>query len=195
MDLTFSVLENAVVRLEPLRPAHGEALGRAADADEIWTYLPFGGPGEAFERYCAWLLEETEAGRWMPFVVVLKDSESGDRVVGMSCYLNIAPGDCRVEIGGTWYVPTVYGTKVNPACKKLLLSHAFACGAERVEFKTDARNTRSRAALRKLGALEEGTLRRHMKLPDGRFRDSVYFSILPEEWPRIAQGLETRLAE
>ncbi len=192
MDLIAQTLENDAVRMEPAEPAHLQALVSAADDGDIWTYMPFGGTREQFELYFGWLLGELEAGRWIPHVVF--DKQGGaEACVGMSCYLNIAPRDHRVEIGGTWYNPSVHGTKVNPSCKKLLLAHAFACGAERVEFKTDARNARSRAALRKLGAVEEGILRHHMLLPDGSYRDSAYFSILRGEWESVESSLSKRI--
>ncbi len=192
MDLRPATLENNVVRMEPMAAPHLDGLVRAADDADIWTYMPFGGAGRDFERYFGWLLGEFEAGRWIPYVVF--DKQAGrPTCVGMSCYLNIAPRDNRAEIGGTWYNPSVHGTKLNPACKRLLLAHAFDAGAERVEFKTDARNARSRAALRKLGASEEGILRHHMLLPDGSYRDSAYFSILRDEWPAVAAQLEKRI--
>lgn len=194
MELTPKVLENTVVRLEPVEKGHLSGLLQAADDTDIWTYMPFGGAGGDFERYFGWLLGELEAGRWIPHTITLKAAEES-RVVGMSCYLNIAPRDNRVEIGGTWYHPSVHGTKVNPACKRLLLEHGFACGAERVEFKTDARNARSRAALKKLGAAEEGILRHHMLLPDGTYRDSAYFSILKDEWPAVKAALGKRIED
>jgi RimJ/RimL family protein N-acetyltransferase len=114
--------------------------------------------------------------------------------VGSTSYLAIAPEHAKVEIGATWYEPAAQGTAVNPEAKYLLLANAFAANYNRVELKTDARNARSRAAMRKMGATEEGTLRGHMWMPQGYFRDSVYFSILASEWPQVKAGLETRLA-
>jgi RimJ/RimL family protein N-acetyltransferase len=143
------------------------------------------------------MVEENEAGRLMTFVVRrLADGA----VVGSSSYLNIVPADGRVEIGFTWYTADVRGGAVNPEAKYLLLENAFAARYNRVEFKTDARNARSRAALLKLGAKEEGTLRSHIWMPptllreEGYFRDSVYFSILASEWPHVRSGLQKRLA-
>jgi RimJ/RimL family protein N-acetyltransferase len=114
-------------------------------------------------------------------------------LVGSSSYLNIVPADARLEIGFTWYTAEARGGAVNPEAKYLLLENAFAVHYNRVEFKTDARNARSRAALVKLGAKEEGVLRGHMWMPKGYFRDSVYFSILASEWPEVRAGLQTRL--
>jgi hypothetical protein len=116
------------------------------------------------------------------------------RVVGQSCYLTIRERDAGVEIGGTWYVRDAQGMAINPAAKLALLDNAFAQGAERVEFKTDALNAQSRAALTKLGATFEGIHRHHMKRPNGTWRDSAYFSIVRGEWPDVRARLEARLA-
>ncbi len=122
-------------------------------------------------------------------------SGGGDSVcIGQTCYLAIAPEHARVEIGGTWYAPAAQGSRVNPACKLLMLGHAFACGAERVELKTDALNARSRAAMLKMGAQFEGVHRHHMRRPDGTWRDTAWFSVLRAEWPGVKAGLEARLA-
>lgn len=121
-------------------------------------------------------------------------SGGANRIVGQSCYLAIRPRDAGVEIGGTWYVREAQGTAVNPAAKLALLDNAFAQGAERVEFKTDALNAQSRAALTKLGAIFEGIHRRHLKRHNGTWRDSAYFSIVRDEWPGVREKLEARLA-
>jgi N-acetyltransferase len=118
----------------------------------------------------------------------------GGSIVGQSCYLTIRPRDAGVEIGGTWYVREAQGAAINPAAKLALLDNAFAQGAERVEFKTDALNAQSRAALTKLGATFEGIHRRHMKRLNGTWRDSAYFSIVREEWPDARAKLAARLA-
>jgi RimJ/RimL family protein N-acetyltransferase len=104
------------------------------------------------------------------------------------------PEHKRAEIGFTWYAQSAQGSEVNPAAKLLLFAHAFASGANRVELKCDARNTRSRAAILKLGATQEGILRHHMVMPDGHLRDTVYFSVLAQEWPQVRARLEARLA-
>jgi RimJ/RimL family protein N-acetyltransferase len=114
-------------------------------------------------------------------------------VVGHSAYLVITPIFDRVEIGWTWYRKDVRGTRVNPTAKMLLLGHAFACGAERVELKTHHKNLHSQNAMLKMGATKEGTLRHHAKCWDGSFRDTVFFSVLREEWPGVKAGLEERL--
>lgn len=179
-------LTGRFIALEPLDERHRDGLLAAAADPETWTYIPV----ESFEQRLPWMMAENQAGRLMTFVVRrLADGA----IVGSSSYLNIAPHDARVEIGFTWYMAQVRGGAVNPEAKCLLLGNAFAAHYNRVEFKTDARNARSRAALLKLGAREEGILRGHMWMPQGYFRDSVYFSILAAEWPDIRSRLERRL--
>jgi RimJ/RimL family protein N-acetyltransferase len=113
----------------------------------------------------------------------------------MTRYLNIEEAHKRLEIGSTWYEPSTWGGPVNPECKLLLMRHAFeTLRFHRVEYKTDARNARSRAAILKLGAVQEGILARHMVMADGHIRDSVIFSIVDTGWPKVKAGLEKRLA-
>jgi RimJ/RimL family protein N-acetyltransferase len=177
------------VRLEPLEGRHRAAMIAVAEADpSIFRHMPYPVAREGFGPSFDWLLAEREAGRWIPHVVI-----AVGETVGQSCYLTIRPRDAGVEIGGTWYARAAQGTKINPAAKLLLLDHAFACGAERVEFKTDALNAQSRAALTKLGATFEGVHRRHMRRPDGTWRDSAYFSIVREEWHGVRARIEARL--
>jgi RimJ/RimL family protein N-acetyltransferase len=192
MDLAARTLENAFVRLEPLEERHRAEMIAAAEADPtIFRHMPYPVESHGFGPSFDWLLKEFEAGRWIPHAVRAQDG----RLVGQSCYLTIRPRDAGVEIGGTWYRREAQGTAVNPAAKLALLGNAFASGAERVEFKTDALNAQSRAALTKLGATFEGVHRRHMKRPNGTWRDSAYFSIIREEWPVIRARLEARLAD
>lgn len=116
-----------------------------------------------------------------------------ESIVGQTCYLAIRPEHSGVEIGGTWYARAAQATAINPAAKLLLITHAFACGAERVEFKTDALNVQSRGALTKLGATFEGIFRRQMRRPNGTMRDNAYFSIIREEWDEVRAKIEARL--
>lgn len=116
------------------------------------------------------------------------------RLVGCTCYLDVDSSNRSVEIGCTFYDPAVRGTRLNPEAKLLLIQHAFeTLGCVRVFLKTDGRNIQSQRAIAKLGARYEGTLRNHRILPDGFVRDTVYFSIVPEEWPEVKAGLLTRL--
>jgi RimJ/RimL family protein N-acetyltransferase len=184
------LLEGGHVRLEPLAWQHLEALIAAAQPGEISTYLPvdLSAPG-AIERRIETSLAQQVRGVEYPFVVVTRED---GRLVGSTSYLDVSDENRATEIGWTWYAPDVWGTAVNPEAKYLLLRHAFDdWDAIRVFFKTDARNLRSQAAIKKLGAQYEGTLRSQRILPDGFRRDSVYFSILDHEWPAV----KTRLAE
>ena len=186
------ILEGKHVRLEPLTRAHLGPLVAAAQAEEISTYLPINlkAPGTMEERIELFLARQAQ-GIEYPFAVVTRDE---GRVVGTTSYLDVSDENRSTEIGWTWYTPDVWGTAVNPEGKLLLLQHAFEdWNAIRIFFKTDARNLRSQAALRKLGAQYEGTLRSHRILADGFRRDSMYFSILDSEWPTVKARLEERL--
>lgn len=184
-------IETHGVRLEPLREEHRAGLAAASDTPEVWRYLPYDGQGEAFHAWFDHSLKLNSEGREAIWAVRNADGT----LVGSTRYLNIAAPDLRVEIGGTWYAPAVWATKVNPACKLMLLRHGFeTLGLNRVELKTDARNTRSQAAIARLGATREGVFRRHMVLHDGHVRDTVYFSIIREEWPDVRARLLERLA-
>lgn len=184
-------LEAAGVRLEPLCERHRAGLAAAADAADIWRYMPYDARGAGFERWFDWSLDLNSRNAEAVWAVRTADGA----LAGSTRYLNIAARDKRVEIGSTWYTPAVWGGRVNPACKFMLLAHGFeTLGLNRIEFKTDARNARSQAAIAKLGAVREGVFRRHMVLADGHIRDSVYFSIIREDWPAVKAGLEERLA-
>jgi RimJ/RimL family protein N-acetyltransferase len=191
MELAARTLENAHVRLEPFAERHRAGLVAAAESDlSIFAHMPFPIAEKGYGAWFDWLRTEQAAGRWLPHAVIRCDG----RIVGQSCYLTIRPEHSGVEIGGTWYAPEAQGTVINPAAKLLLLDHAFACGAERVEFKTDAINAQSRAALAKLGATFEGVFRRHVRRPNGTMRDNAYFSIIREDWPELRARIEARLA-
>jgi RimJ/RimL family protein N-acetyltransferase len=186
-----SVLEGRWVRLEPLAPAHAAGLREASAEPRIWAFMGM----DVSTGFEAWLrnAEAAVAGGSEAHFVVL--DRAGGSVLGSTRYLNLAPAHRRLEIGHTWYRPERWGGPVNPECKLLLLRHAFeGLGVNRVEFRCDARNQRSRAALHRLGAVEEGTLRRHMVVRDGYVRDSVQFAITDRDWPGVEAGLEARLA-
>ena len=191
MKLQAAVLENAVVRLEPLAEAHREPLRAACAADtEIWAALyPYSMAGEHFDPRWRQLLAETDRGGAVSFAVLVRGE-----VVGMTSFLALDPVNATVEIGATYYRPDARGGAVNPGAKRLLLGHAFAAGARRVQFKVDALNSRSRAAVLKLGAVQEGILRQDRVTWTGRVRDTVYFSVLAEAWPAVREGLDARLA-
>lgn len=190
MNLVHAVLENAHVRLEPMAEAHREPLRAPALADpDTWRWWPRDLPGQGWDANVDWQLGEQAAGRWLLHAVIAPDGSA----VGQSCYLALRPEHSSVEVGGTWYGPAARGTAINPASKLLLLGHAFACGAERVELKTDALNARSRAAMEKMGCTFEGIHRRHMRRPDRSWRDTAWYSVIREEWPAVRAGLEARL--
>lgn len=186
-------LENRFVRLEPLVETHRERLRAAAADPDLWRFHALNQNGAAFDRYFDHYLAETSAGRECAFAVV--DKETG-QLAGSSCYLAILPAHKRLEVGSTWYARPFQGGHVNPATKRLLIGHVLdAMGWNRVEFKLDARNGRSWAAMRKLGAMEEGIHRAHMILTDGHVRDSVWFSVTRNDWPRVRAGLDARLGQ
>jgi RimJ/RimL family protein N-acetyltransferase len=136
-------------------------------------------------------LAEAEAGTMVPFATI--DKSTG-KPVGSTRYLSIVPQHRRLEIGWTWLAPGWQHSTINTEAKLLMLQHAFEkLGALRVEFKTDALNEKSRTALLKIGTVEEGIFRHHMVMPGGRRRDSAYYSIIEEEWPRVRQLLQSRL--
>jgi RimJ/RimL family protein N-acetyltransferase len=143
----------------------------------------------------AWLddaCRARDAGTELPFATV--DIASG-AVLGSTRFMAIAPADRRLEIGWSWLTPRARGTGANSEAKLLQLAHAFeVLGAMRVEFKTDARNERSRAALAAIGATFEGVFRRHMLMADGRVRDSAWYAIVDEDWPDVRSLLQARLA-
>ena len=190
MKLSSVTAHRNHVSLTPLVEADRLALRIAAADPGLFRYWPRDMAVDKWDQNFDWMLQEQAAGRWILHTVRGADG----RIIGQTCYLAIRPEHKGVEIGGTWYVADVHGTLVNPTCKLALLENAFACGAERVELKTDARNSRSRAAILKLGASFEGIFRRHLLLPDGQWRDTAWFSILRDEWPKVKAGLEARLA-
>ena len=185
-------LEGDHIRLEPLTRGHLHGLIAAAEAETIWTYLPSDlRASGAMERRIESALARQTQGLEYAFVVVARRD---GRVLGSTSYADVAEAHRAAEIGWTWYTPETWGTAVNPEAKYLLLRHAFEdWGAIRICFKTDSRNLRSQAAIRKLGAQYEGTLRSHRLLPDGYRRDSVFYSILDHEWPDVKARLEQRL--
>jgi RimJ/RimL family protein N-acetyltransferase len=191
MKLAAAILSHPRVRLEPFAEHHRAGLAAVAEANlPIFAHMPFPVAEKGYGAWFDWLRAEQDAGRWIPHAVMAPDGA----IIGQSCYLNIRAEHSGVEIGGTWYAPHAQGTAINPAAKLLLLGHAFDCGAERVEFKTDAVNAQSRAALTKLGATFEGIFRRQMRRPNGTMRDNAYFSVIREEWPALRDRIEARIA-
>jgi N-acetyltransferase len=187
------VLEGHGVRLEPLTPAHADALGTAAADGRLWelwfTSVPE--PAQA-AAYVAQALDGQAAGHMLPWAV----RELGtDTIVGTTRYHDIVASIDRVEIGWTWYAARWQRTHVNTACKLLLLTHAFdSLGCAVVGLRTDNFNFASQRAIAALGARKDGVLRHHYPRRDGTVRDSVMFSILAAEWPDVKRHLGLRLA-
>ena len=207
MHLTHRPLTGTHIRLEPIADEHREELRAALDCDaENWNIQVVSAQGPEFDRYWKMLRRAQEAPApltRMPFAV--RDLASG-KLAGTSSFLFVWPQQSSLEIGSTWFRPEYRGGHsgphgstasagyVNPEAKLLMLGEAFAAGARRVEFRIDARNARSQAAVLKLGATREGVLRQHLVTWTGHVRDSVVFSILASEWPGVRERLQARLA-
>lgn len=183
-------LENDVVRLTPLTLAHIPDLLAAGGGDEeLWRWMPTAVPRteQDLTKLAAKLIDGAE---YLPFAVIPKES---GRAVGWTTFGDVPTYDESIEIGWTWYGRSVWRSAVNTNCKILLLDHAFdTVGYNRVLLKTDHLNLRSQAAIRRIGGVYEGTLRRHRRRPDGTWRDSAHFSILAEEWPEHRARLSAR---
>ena len=181
------------VRLEPLSAAHIPGLAEVGHDPAIWRYLLYGEVTTP-EKMAAWvgsLLEKKAHGTDQPFVVIHLAS---GRVAGATRYMEIRPEHRGLEIGGTWYGLEFQRTVVNTEAKYLLLRHAFeTLGCIRVQLRTDLRNERSQKAIERIGAVREGVLRNHVILADGRYRHSVFFSVIESEWPAVKTHLEELL--
>jgi hypothetical protein len=216
-------LEGQHVRLETLSQAHAGALIDAANDGELWqtkvTIIP---KPEGMRNYIQFALDGLVAGNQLPCVIIRKSVGSagpsrasdqistcnvsearpsersqndGDQIVGSTRFYEIFPKDRKCAIGYTWLAKSAQRTSINTECKLLLLTHAFETWkCVRVELITDVLNEQSRAAIRRLGAKQEGTLRKHLILPSGRIRDSVFYSIIDDEWPEVKAGLLAKLA-
>ena len=186
-------LQGSIVRLEPLRPEHRDGLAEAAADPEIWAWMDRRIPGEegAFDRWFDTRLAVSEHGDEWCFATI---SVATGSPVGSSSYLHVRPEHDGLEIGWTWLNPAAWRTGANAEAKLLMLAAAFdGLGCMRVEFKTDARNERSRAALEALPASFEGIFRKHMLIPVVGVRDSAYYAITDEEWPRVRERLSARI--
>ena len=187
-------LEGAVIVVEPLAPAHEDGLWEAASDPSVWRWMPVNAI-ESRETFAAWFaeaVERTAAGLDQAFAVL--DAGTG-APLGSTRYLALRPEHRGLEIGWTWLSVDAWGTGANVEAKLLLMGHAFdELGCIRVEFKTDALNERSRAALEALPARFEGIFRKHMVVRDGALRDSAWYSVTDEEWPAVRQNLLDRLS-
>ena len=187
-------LQGQYVRLEPLQLEHFDALWSIGQDPDLWKLAPYQiNTGEKMRTYIRAALDGQELGVALPFVTI---EQATDRVVGSTRFGNIDAPNHRVEIGWTWIGQPWQRTPINTEAKFLLLQHAFETWhCIRVEFKTDVLNERSRAAIARLGAKEEGIFRHHMITESGRLRDSIYFSIINEEWPDVKTRLQALLAK
>jgi RimJ/RimL family protein N-acetyltransferase len=182
-----SELHGRIVSLEPLTREHADGLRTAAADERTWRFMVT----TDVERWLADAFAEHEAGSRVQFAV-----RRDGRIVGSTSYLSLVPEHRRLEIGNTWMHPSVWDTGANVEAKYMLLRHAFErLGCLRVEFKTDARNERARAALAALPARFEGIHRKHMIVRDGERRDSAWYAVIDDEWPGVKAALERRLAE
>lgn len=187
-------LEGKFVRLEPLRVDHLPALCKVGLDEAIWRWTSNIVKDESdIERYVREALADQAVGKALPFVAI---EEATGTVVGSTRFGNIDPVNKKVEIGWTWISPPWQRTAINTEAKLLMLTHAFEVwNCIRVELKTDANNQQSRDAMTRIGAVEEGTMRNHMIIESGRYRDSVYFSIIDSEWASVKADLASKLAE
>ena len=185
-------LEGRIVRLEPLAPRHADGLWEASRDSRTWRWLSIVQPAtrEAFDAWIDDAVAARAAGTEIP-LVTLRDG----RVVGSTRFLALRPEHRSVEIGWTWLDPSAWSTGTNVEAKLLMLGHAFETwGCRRVELKTDARNERSRGAMEAMGATFEGIHRHHMLVREGENRDSAWYAVLDDDWPRVHDGLVARLA-
>jgi N-acetyltransferase len=181
------------VRLEPLSEAHISGLTEIGAGEDFWRFMVYGDINtEADMRgWVQEMLKRAKQGTDVPFAVIHLAS---GRVAGATRYMNMMPKDRGLEIGGTWYGLEFQRTAVNTECKYLLMTYAFeTLKVIRVQLKADSLNERSQRAIERIGAKKEGVLRNHMILPDGRIRDSVFFSVLDTEWPEVKKNLEAML--
>lgn len=188
-------LEGAYISLAPIELKHAEDLYEAGRDPAVWRFLPRLAPASVDEMtaFVEEAFRRRDARGDAPFAIV---HNASGKAIGSTSYLDVRKDDRGLEIGWTWIGPAYQRTAVNTECKYLLLRHAFDdLGAERVCLKTDARNLRSQAAIERIGAKREGVLRRHMICPDGFIRDTVYFSIIRDEWEGVKQRLESILFE
>ncbi len=192
MKLSPVLLEDRFVRLEPFTAGLEGEVRAALDCDpDAWNGMVSAAYSEHFDGWWAAALKAMASGSRIAFAVRRFSDEA---VVGTTSLYEIKPEHRRCEVGSTFYRPDARGGPVNPACKRLLLGHAFDAGAVRVEIITDALNAASGSAIRKLGARFEGVLRKHKITWTGRMRDTAQFAVLDEDWPEVRRGLEARLA-
>lgn len=193
MDPAQPTLVGSIVTLLPLQEEHGPALLRAAQDGQLWQSKLTNIPGpNTVDQYLATALAGRQAGTVMPYAIVQRATGA---IVGSTRFWKIDRVNRKLEIGHTWLAASVQRTGINTEAKLLLLTHAFeTMHAVRVQFTTDELNEQSRAAILRLGAVQEGIVRHERIMPDGRKRNSVRFSMIDTEWEQVRAGLERRLA-
>lgn len=188
------VLDGARIKLEPLTLGHLPALEQVAFDDRIWRYMMT--PVKTSGDLRTWVenaLRLAEAGTAIPWVTILK---AGNRVIGSTRFMDLDQRHQTAELGSTWLAPAFHGAGLNAEAKLLQLTYGFErLGLRRVALKTHHENFQSQRAMRKIGAVEEGTFRNHFVMPDGSQRHSVWFSIIREDWPQVRSRLEERVRE
>jgi RimJ/RimL family protein N-acetyltransferase len=185
-------LEGTHVRLEPLQESHLDTLCEVGLDPELWKWIPIQVlDRDQMLRYIRAALSDQEKGISVPFVTIDRKSNT---VIGSTRFLNIDLPNKRVEIGATWIAQPFQRTVINTEAKYLMMRHAFeTLGCNRVEWKTDSLNTKSRNAILRLGATQEGIFRQHIVTWSGRLRDTVYFSVIAPEWPEVKKALEAKI--
>jgi N-acetyltransferase len=186
-------LDGVRVRLEPMTLEHLNALEAVAFDDQLWRYMvTWVKNRDDLKNWVESALQAEQAGTVLPWVTVLK---AQSRVIGSTRFMDFDQAHKTTELGSTWLAPDFHGAGLNAEVKLLQLRFAFdELGLNRVALKTHHENLQSQAAMRKIGAIEEGTFRNHYVMPDGSARHSVWFSIIREEWPRVRSLLEERVA-
>lgn len=185
--------ENEYIKIKPIQKGHINGLVEAGCFQEIWNFWPnfVDGSPNSVENYINWTIEQNEKQNWIVHTIF----DNQNKYVGQSCYMALRFEHLSIEIGGTWYSPKFWGTKINPSAKHALLAHGFLNGARRIELKTDDRNLKSQAAMRKMGAKFEGVFRNHMVRHDNSARHTHYFSIIDSEWQEVSERLLQRISD
>ncbi len=186
------ILEGNTVKLVPMETSHLDGLWDAGHNQSIWEFTSSKVRNKAeMKKIIVSAIAEREKGTQLPFTVI--DKKTGE-IVGSTRFMDISEVHKSLEIGWTWYNPEYWRTRINTESKFLLLQYVFeTMGLNRVQFCTDSRNVRSQAAIARLGAVREGVLRKHRIIADGYVRDTVVFSILKEEWPKIKRELQEKM--
>ncbi len=184
----FDQLIGEKVKIVPMEKKHVQGLYEIAVEQDVWNHLPENVQTiNDMQSFVEKALEGKESKKEFPFVVL----SHNEQIIGSTRFLDISNTNKSLEIGWTWYSPSVWGTNTNTECKYLLLKHCFeTMNLIRIQFKTDEQNIRSQKAIEKLGAVKEGILRNHMVRANGTYRNSVYYSIIDSEWRAVKTRLE-----